>query len=554
MAGWTSTTSTGCRSTSSFPSGPRSRASCARRGSESEAAEVAALQEAVGGGVGRKPARPDAAQGDHGAARRRRRAARGAGRRARRARATRSRSGQRSTRERAAVEALTDAARGLLSSEGEELSDDDRRAGRRHAACRRARRRGARAGPRGAARARASPRRTRRTGSAGADAPRGRRRRPRPGGDEEEGRARAEDKKQAAEQERGAARTGQGARRGAQRGPRNRARGSPARRAGRARREGGARAPRQGRGGAARRRRAELEAAQDGAGRGAGAAARRRGGRPRGEPVAQRRTRDHDQHDHEQHEHRAADRHRTLAPPELGVGAIAGVVALGRSADPVIVVVVGAHEPRLECEGMNYRTLGRTGVKVSPLCLGAMMFGAWGNPDHDECDQDHPPRARRRDQLHRHRRRLPPRRVGGDRRQGARRRQARQRRARHQGPRDDGRRPQRVRQHPPLDHPRGRELAAATGHGLDRPVPDPPPRGRHRHRRNARRADRPGPRRKGPVHRLLDISRRARSSRPSGWRSGAGASGSCASSRRIRSWCAASRTTCYRPASVTAWA
>src|ERR1700739_961408 len=33
---------------------------------------------------------------------------------------------------------------------------------------------------------------------------------------------------------------------------------------------------------------------------------------------------------------------------------------------------------------MNYRTLGSTGVKVSPLCLGAMMFGGWGNPDHDE--------------------------------------------------------------------------------------------------------------------------------------------------------------------------
>jgi Predicted oxidoreductases (related to aryl-alcohol dehydrogenases) len=28
--------------------------------------------------------------------------------------------------------------------------------------------------------------------------------------------------------------------------------------------------------------------------------------------------------------------------------------------------------------------LGRTGVSVSPLCLGAMMFGAWGNPDHAE--------------------------------------------------------------------------------------------------------------------------------------------------------------------------
>ncbi|MET0406615.1 MAG: aldo/keto reductase, partial [Cystobacter sp.] len=33
---------------------------------------------------------------------------------------------------------------------------------------------------------------------------------------------------------------------------------------------------------------------------------------------------------------------------------------------------------------MNYRILGRTGVRVSPLCLGAMMFGQWGNPDHDD--------------------------------------------------------------------------------------------------------------------------------------------------------------------------
>ena len=23
-------------------------------------------------------------------------------------------------------------------------------------------------------------------------------------------------------------------------------------------------------------------------------------------------------------------------------------------------------------------------MQVSPLCLGAMMFGAWGEPDHDE--------------------------------------------------------------------------------------------------------------------------------------------------------------------------
>jgi aryl-alcohol dehydrogenase-like predicted oxidoreductase len=34
---------------------------------------------------------------------------------------------------------------------------------------------------------------------------------------------------------------------------------------------------------------------------------------------------------------------------------------------------------------VEYRTLGRTGTKVSPLCLGAMMFGAWGETDHDKC-------------------------------------------------------------------------------------------------------------------------------------------------------------------------
>jgi aryl-alcohol dehydrogenase-like predicted oxidoreductase len=33
---------------------------------------------------------------------------------------------------------------------------------------------------------------------------------------------------------------------------------------------------------------------------------------------------------------------------------------------------------------MKYRTLGTTGVQVSELCLGAMMFGEWGNTDHDD--------------------------------------------------------------------------------------------------------------------------------------------------------------------------
>jgi aryl-alcohol dehydrogenase-like predicted oxidoreductase len=33
---------------------------------------------------------------------------------------------------------------------------------------------------------------------------------------------------------------------------------------------------------------------------------------------------------------------------------------------------------------MEHRPLGRTGVSVSKLCLGTMMFGDWGTKDHDE--------------------------------------------------------------------------------------------------------------------------------------------------------------------------
>ncbi|MFD8805960.1 aldo/keto reductase [Streptomyces sp. NPDC059597] len=34
---------------------------------------------------------------------------------------------------------------------------------------------------------------------------------------------------------------------------------------------------------------------------------------------------------------------------------------------------------------MRYRVLGGTGIEVSTYCLGTMMFGAVGNPDHDDC-------------------------------------------------------------------------------------------------------------------------------------------------------------------------
>jgi aryl-alcohol dehydrogenase-like predicted oxidoreductase len=33
---------------------------------------------------------------------------------------------------------------------------------------------------------------------------------------------------------------------------------------------------------------------------------------------------------------------------------------------------------------VEYRTLGRTGLQVTPFCLGTMMFGGWGNTDHED--------------------------------------------------------------------------------------------------------------------------------------------------------------------------
>ena len=33
---------------------------------------------------------------------------------------------------------------------------------------------------------------------------------------------------------------------------------------------------------------------------------------------------------------------------------------------------------------METRTLGKTGIQVSVQCLGAMMFGLWGNRDHED--------------------------------------------------------------------------------------------------------------------------------------------------------------------------
>ena len=63
-------------------------------------------------------------------------------------------------------------------------------------------------------------------------------------------------------------------------------------------------------------------------------------------------------------------------------------------------------------------------------------------------------------------------------------------------------------------------------HRLDRPLPDPPPRARHRHRRDARRADRPRPRRQDPLRSAARRSRRADRRGAVGRPSGAAASAS----------------------------
>src|SRR4051812_12750657 len=61
----------------------------------------------------------------------------------------------------------------------------------------------------------------------------------------------------------------------------------------------------------------------------------------------------------------------------------ASVVAATRPGASVSFRTSSDIRPR-RVAAMERRALGRTGVQVSPLCLGAMMFGAWGNTDHDD--------------------------------------------------------------------------------------------------------------------------------------------------------------------------
>jgi aryl-alcohol dehydrogenase-like predicted oxidoreductase len=55
-----------------------------------------------------------------------------------------------------------------------------------------------------------------------------------------------------------------------------------------------------------------------------------------------------------------------------------------RTVIPFIQITRNSGLPSRKDHGMRYRPLGRTGIKVSPYCLGAMMFGKLANSDHEE--------------------------------------------------------------------------------------------------------------------------------------------------------------------------
>ena len=201
---------------------------------------------------------------------------------------------------------------------------------------------------------------------------------------------------------------------------------------------------------------------------------------------------------------------------------------------------------------MRYRVLGGTGIEVSVHCLGTMMFGSVGNPDHDDCvriihaaldsginfvDTADMYSAGESEEI-----------VGKALR----------------GRRDDvvlatkvhfpfteGR--NRERQLAPLDRLRGRAEPAPARHRLDRPLPGPPPRPHDRHRGDALRADRSATAGEDPRVRLLHVP-------GGGDRRGARRRGTARArpvphraAAVLASWPAASRAPCCRSASGTAW-
>ena len=140
-------------------------------------------------------------------------------------------------------------------------------------------------------------------------------------------------------------------------------------------------------------------------------------------------------------------------------------------------------------ETMNYRKLGRTGLKVSELCLGTMQFGwtadeatsfaVWTRSSRPAATSSTLPN------LFPLGRRQPRRRLRADHRtvdEGARR--PGRDRAGNQGPRPDVGRAERRRTEPRPSDPRVRGLAAPARHRAHRPLPDTLVRRRHADRRD----------------------------------------------------------------------
>ena len=201
---------------------------------------------------------------------------------------------------------------------------------------------------------------------------------------------------------------------------------------------------------------------------------------------------------------------------------------------------------------MGHRILGGTGISVSEFALGAMMFGAWGNTDHDDSvriihraldaginfvDTADVYAGGESEEI-----------VGKALR----------------GRRDDvvlatkfglpmGDGPQPARRLPALDQAGGGGQPAPAGHRPHRPVPDAPARPGDRHRRDPVRADRPGPGGQGPGDRVVDVPGRADRRGAVGGASAAATQRSAPSSRRTRSCRAASRPTVLPTAQATGW-
>ncbi len=201
---------------------------------------------------------------------------------------------------------------------------------------------------------------------------------------------------------------------------------------------------------------------------------------------------------------------------------------------------------------MRTRVLGSSGIEVSQLALGTMMFGAWGNPDRAECRKMVEialdagitlfdtadiydfgvSEAMLGEALHGRREQ----RGGGH--------QVRQR---------DGRRSPPSRRIAPMGARGGHRQLAPARHRPHRPVPDAPTRPRHPVRGDARRARPTRPRRAGRCRRHVDLSRRATRRGAVGRQRGWTWYGPPPSNRRTRSCAAASSAPCSPCAAATTW-